>query len=282
MESCLRVAANEIRHKAQLVRVFEPVPHVTGSDAGLAQIFSTLVVNAVQALDEGQVEKNEVRVIIRAELEQVVIEVLDTGRGVPPDVANRVFEPFFTTRSVGEGAGLGLAICHRIVQDFGGTIALRARPERGTIAEVRFPAARTELKPTPVPAARVTQSERLRVLVVDDEVMLGAAVGRMVRGRHDVDRETSARVALARIEAGERWDVILCDLMMPELTGMELYEAVQKLVPSLASAFVFMTGGAFTARARAFVDAVPQPCLDKPFTRERLDAALLELRRRPK
>ncbi len=280
MESCLRVAANEIRHRGRLVRAFEHVPHVTGTDAGLAQLFSTLIVNAAQSLDEGSVESNEVRVVVRAEAGHVVIEVQDTGRGVPPELASRVFDPFFTTRAVGEGAGLGLSICHRIVQDHGGTISLRARPDRGTIFEVRLPAASTAPRPTPPPSSRARVSERLRVLVVDDEAMLGAAVERMVRGRHELERETSARAALVRIEAGERWDVILCDLMMPEMTGMELYEAVLERAPEQARSFLFMTGGAFTARARAFLDAVPQPRLDKPFGREELELLFAELRRR--
>jgi len=276
MESCLRVAANQIRHKARLVRAFEPVPRIMGSDAGLAQLFSNLVSNAVQSLDTDDVESNEVRVVVRAEGRQVVVEVHDTGRGVPPEIASRVFDPFFTTRSFGDGAGLGLAICHRIVQDHHGTISLRARPDRGTIVEVRLPTASAAISPTPRPFAKVTPEERLRVLVVDDEPLLGSAVARMLRGKHAIDREISARAALARVVAGERWDIIVCDLMMPELTGMDFYEAVLRVAPSQARAFVFMTGGAFTPRARTFLADVDQPRLDKPFTRDELDAALID------
>ena len=276
MESCLRVAANQIRHRARLVRAFEAVPRVMGSNAGLAQLFSNLVSNAAQSLDTDDVESNEVRVVVRAEGRQVVIEVQDTGRGVPPEIASRVFDPFFTTRSIGEGAGLGLAICHRIVQDHDGTISLRARPDRGTIVEVRLPTASTAMSSTPRPFAKLTPGERLSVLVVDDEPLLGSAVARMLRGKHALERETSARAALARVEAGERWDVILCDLMMPELTGMDLYEAVMRVAPAQACAFVFMTGGAFTPRARAFLAELNQPRLDKPFTRDELDAALID------
>jgi len=276
MESCLRVAANQIRHRARLVRAFEPVPRIMGSDAGLAQLFSNLVSNAVQSLDTDDVESNEVRVVVRAEGRQVVIEVQDTGRGVPPEIASRVFDPFFTTRSIGDGAGLGLAICHRIVQDHHGTISLRARPDRGTIVEVRLPTASAAMSPTPRPFAKVTPGERLRVLVVDDEPLLGSAVARMLRGKHALDRETSARAALARVQAGERWDIIVCDLMMPELTGMDFYETVLRVAPSQARAFVFMTGGAFTPRARTFLAEVSQPRLDKPFTRDELDAALID------
>ncbi len=276
MESCLRVAANQIRHKARLVRAFEPVPRIMGSDAGLAQLFSNLVSNAVQSLDTDDVVSNEVRVVVRPEGRQVVIEVHDTGRGVPPEIASRVFDPFFTTRSIGDGAGLGLAICHRIVQDHHGTISLRARPDRGTIVEVRLPTASAAISLTPRSFAKVTPGQRLRVLVVDDEPLLGSAVGRMLRGKHALDRETSARAALARVDAGERWDVILCDLMMPELTGMDLYEAVMCVAPSQARAFVFMTGGAFTPRARTFLADVDQPRLDKPFTRDELEMALID------
>ncbi len=104
----------------------------------------------------------------------------------------------------------------------------------------------------------------LKVLVVDDEPLLASAMERVL-SEHEVVAMTSARAALARIDGGERFDVILCDLMMPQMSGMEFHEELTKLDPKHLSALVFLTGGAFTASARDFLDKVEVPRIEKPF-----------------
>ncbi len=113
-----------------------------------------------------------------------------------------------------------------------------------------------------------------RILVVDDEPLVGKMIGRALSRHHDVTTLTSAREALARMVAGERFDLIRCDLMMPELTGMDLYEQVSALAPDQAERMVFLTGGAFTARARAFL--AHRPVLEKPFDLRALEALVGE------
>ncbi len=103
------------------------------------------------------------------------------------------------------------------------------------------------------------------MLVVDDEEMIGHLLQRALGTEHDVVVETSGRKAIARIAAGERFDVVLCDLMMPEVTGIEVHREATKLQPRLAADFVFMSGGAFTPEVRAFLDAVPDARIEKPF-----------------
>ena len=112
-----------------------------------------------------------------------------------------------------------------------------------------------------------------KILVVDDQPMLAKAIRRML-AVHDVTVTGSAQDALARVEAGERFDVILSDLMMPGMTGMELYSAIAARVPEQATRMVFMTGGAFTAQARTFFDEVGCPTLEKPFDKAGLLAVL--------
>src|SRR5690606_29490572 len=135
---------------------------------------------------------------------------------------------FFTTKPPGVGTGLGLTICQRLINGVGGSISVDSQLGRGTTFRVRLPSA-PEGEPgvgpaaTPLPVA----GRRGRVLVIDDEVMIGNAIGRALRGDHDVTSLTSASEALARIRGGERFDAIICDLMMPVMTGMEFHEGVR-------------------------------------------------------
>lgn len=270
IDSSVRMAHNEIRHSARLVKVYGDVPLVEGNEARLSQVFLNLLVNAAQALGEGQVERNEIRVETKRRGEdRVVVEVRDTGSGIPPHALPRIFDPFFTTKPIGVGTGLGLAICHRIVTAFGGEMEAESRPGEGT-------AIRTILRVATGTAGEhheqpwVTAQRRGKILLVDDEAVLGATVQRMLSPAHDVVCLTSARDALQRILAGERYDVVLCDLMMPDVTGMDLHAALSKQAPDQAEKMAFMTGGAFTDRAHDFLDRVHTPCIEKPFDSQSL------------
>src|SRR5688572_4589382 len=116
IDSSIRMAHNEIRHHARLVKVYGEVPLVEGNEARLSQVFLNLLVNAAHAVPEGHIDQNEIRVETRLLGEdRVVVEVRDTGTGIPAHALPRIFDPFFTTKPIGVGTGLGLAICHRIV-----------------------------------------------------------------------------------------------------------------------------------------------------------------------
>jgi PAS domain S-box-containing protein len=268
MESSLRMVWNEVRHRARLVKDYRETPPTYANEARLGQVFLNLVVNAAQAIPEGNAANNEIRVVTRTGDDgRAVIEVSDTGEGMPPRVAKRIFEPFFTTKLVGIGTGLGLSICQRIVHELGGSIEVDSAIGKGTTFRVSLPPGRPALEdelraaPTlPQPSAR-----RGRILVVDDEPAIGKAVQRVLALDHDVVSTTSAVEAQLRIARGERFDVIFLDLMMPQVTGQELYEALCREAPEQASAVVFLTGGAFTPAARRFLDQVPNQRIDKPF-----------------
>jgi CheY-like chemotaxis protein len=195
-----------------------------------------------------------------------VIEIGDTGCGIPPAVLKRVFEPFFTTKAIGEGTGLGLSICHGIISAFGGEIAVESTVGVGTTVRISVPPT-TDQAAVPVapatPAPKTTT--RPRLLVVDDDDRLRETVGRMLQKDHDVTLASQATQALELIEHGARFDVIVSDVMMPEMTGIDLYTELQRIDPRQASRVVFITGGAFTQSARDFLDAVSNPRLEKPF-----------------
>lgn len=266
MESTLRMAANELRHRAHIMKDYQPVPCIEGSEAKLGQVFMNLLVNAAQAMPEGAADKNEIRISTRSEGGKVVVEVTDTGQGIPPGILSRLFTPFLTTKPVGVGTGLGLSICHRIVTSFGGEIVAASEVGKGTTFKVSLLPSVSNPVTTPVPMPAVVAAPRRgKILVVDDEVMIAKAVVRALGPDHDVTTLQRARAAFERIEAGERFDLILCDLMMPEMTGMDLHREVHKKEPALANGIIFLTGGAFTPRAREFLDSVSNQRIEKPF-----------------
>ncbi|MEZ4407419.1 MAG: ATP-binding protein [Polyangiales bacterium] len=273
LESALEMAHNEIRHRARVVRDFDVVPPVEANEARLGQVFLNLLVNAAQAIpDEGPSEAHEVRVTLRHDLERrrIVAAVRDTGHGIDPEVLPRVFDPFFTTKPVGEGTGLGLAIVHGIVRSLGGDIEVESTPGSGSEFRVYLPVATQPPAPRRRSVPPPPSGARLRVLIVDDEPNLRSSLALIVGGEHDAFTEGSGRDALARVEAGERFDVILCDLMMPEVSGLDVYETLERVAPDQARRVVFLTGGAFTPRAQEFLGRVPNPRLEKPFDLDEL------------
>jgi signal transduction histidine kinase/CheY-like chemotaxis protein len=272
LELSMRMAQNEIRHRAKLRRVLDPVPAVMGNEARLGQVFLNLLVNAAQAIPEGNADANEIAVITRTgPAGQVIVEVCDTGDGIPADNLPRIFDPFFTTKPPGEGTGLGLSISHQIVTALGGAIAVKSEQSKGTTFTVTLPP--TAAMALVAPEVSDAHSDRrARVLSIDDEPMVGAFVRRILSAQHDVDAVTSAAAALTRIKAGERWDVILCDVMMPQMSGVELYWQIHALAPELAKKIIFLTAGAFTSSARSFMEMVPNARLEKPFDAQALRA----------
>jgi PAS domain S-box-containing protein len=282
LESTLRMAWNELRHRAKLVKRFGGVPDVEANEARLGQVFLNLIINAVHAIPPGSYDSNELRVSTSVDAAgRVVITIADTGAGIPPEVRPRLFTPFFTTKPVGVGTGLGLAISHRIVAQFGGTIAFDSEVGKGTAFHVALPAA---VRPAPPRAtARGTKAppppRRGAVLVIDDEEPLAHALRRFLSGDHEVTAVHGAREALELLRGGKRYDVILCDVMMPQVTGMELHAAVGELDPAQAARMVFLTGGAFTPPAREFLDRVPNRRIEKPFDLEDVRELVHELMR---
>ncbi len=266
MDASLRMADNEIRHRARVVRHYGGVPSVQARAERLGQVFLNLLVNAAQALPDGHAEHNSIRVSTRYQGERVIIEVADTGPGIPPAILGRVFDAFFTTKEVGSGTGLGLAISYRIVADLGGELSVDSEVGRGTTFRVSLP-----LGDTPGPAAGLPPSGpevvklRGRLLLVDDEPFILRVVNLVLGKDHEVVTRESAVEALALIAAGERFDLILCDLMMPQMTGEALHGELVRLAPEQAERMIFLTGGAFTPASQQFLADSSIEYIEKPF-----------------
>ncbi len=273
IESSLRMARNEIRHRARLVKEYgRDLGPVEGTESRLGQVFLNLIVNAAQAIPEGNADKNIIRVTTRRDpTRRIAVEIADTGSGIPPDALPRLFTPFFTTKAAGVGTGLGLAICHRIVTGLGGEIQVESEVGKGTTFRVLLPAATTtEAEEKPSLGRTMRAQRRARILVVDDEPMIGAVIRRSLVSEHEVVVTNEASDGLAMVRDGESFDVILCDLMMPQMTGMEFHGEMRKINAEYANRIIFLTGGAFTPAARAFLDEVGNQRVEKPFDPQHL------------
>ena len=277
IEAALKMAANEIRLRARVIRDFGEVPAVWASEGRLAQVFLNLLVNAAHAIAEGHADANAIEIRTFAEGDNAFVEVSDTGCGIAPEHLGRVFEPFFTTKDVGHGSGLGLPICRNIVTQFGGDIHVESAVGQGTKVLVRLPVQSKNASTLPATAGAavvadvaVPDARRGRILVIDDERAICRMMTQVLGANHDVVTATSGREARALLEKDVAFDVIICDLMMAEVTGMELHTWLAKREAGLASRVVFVTGGAFSPGAEAYLNSVTNPRLGKPFEMAKL------------
>lgn len=265
VEWAIRATAHEFRTRARVVRKLEPVPPVEADDVRLGQVIVNLLTNAAQAIPRGQAGSHEVTVATGLDAAgRVVITVRDTGAGIPEAVRAHIFEPFFTTKRDDGGTGLGLAICHGIVTALGGDISVESEEGRGTTVRVSLPPATAAATAALATAAPAPAAQSARVLVIDDEELLLSVMGRIL---HDYQVETTAdaRHALALIEGGQGFDVILVDVTMPLMSGIAFFQALRTTHPALAARVVFMSGGVFEADFEAFLDTVPNVRIGKPF-----------------
>ncbi len=276
LDSVAQMATSEVKHRARLVKEYGPLPAITGNDGKLFQVFLNLVINAAHAIPEGGVDENEIRLVTVEDARGwAVVEVRDTGGGIAPENLGRIFDPFFTTKPQGVGTGLGLSICLTLVRAHGGDITVESTVGRGTVFRVSLPPSRHEQGTRPEPAVAAVPT-RMRVLIVDDEPQVAAALGRLLED-HVVDIAHGGAQGLDLLLLGEQYDVIFCDLLMPELTGMDFHAEVSARLPALAHRFIFMTGGGFTPRAREFLANGAHRVLDKPFDKADVQRLMIEV-----
>lgn len=271
VDDAINMAFTEFRHRARLTKNLATGAYVRANGARLGQVLLNLLLNAAHALPEGKADKNFIQVETRIDGKQVHITVQDSGPGIPEEIRGRVFDAFFTTKPVGIGTGLGLSMAHSIVTDLGGVIRVDSEMGKGS----RF----TVSLPTSDPAGEdsddvlvdsLAAPEQARILVVDDEPLIAGALRRALRD-HTVEVAASGRAAIELL--GQRdYDLVFCDLMMPDLTGMDVYSWTEQERPGVEKRFVFMTGGIFTPRAKSFLESVrgKNRSIEKPFDLEKL------------
>ena len=267
LDCALSMASNEIRFRAELVTDFANLPRVIASEGKLSQVFLNLLVNAAHAIEPGHVESNRITVRTWEAIGSVYVEVRDTGSGMSPSTVGRIFEPFFSTKRVGAGAGLGLAICKTIVTECGGDIQIESTLGKGTCFVVRLPIAAERADE---PSRLASETPRAlpalcgRVLVVDDETLLVKLMTRLLVG-HEVVGVSSGEAAQALLENDQDFDLILCDLMMPDRSGIDVHKWLAQRNPLLAARMVFTSGGVFSELTDQYLIDSGVLKLEKPF-----------------
>jgi two-component system, cell cycle sensor histidine kinase and response regulator CckA len=278
LDESVAIARNHVVHRAVLDKQYGALPPVIGDRSAIGQVLLNLIINAAQALPEGRADVNRVSLTTYPQDGDVVVEVADTGSGIEPQLLPHIFDPFFTTKPIGEGTGLGLAVSCRIVADHGGRIEVDSEPGRGSVFRVVLPTASPQLQTRAAePAVEHVVDQRAargRVLVIDDVAAIGATIVAALSA-HDVTVVARPSEAFALLAANQSFDVILCDLLMPELGGRGVFERLKADWPQLAANVVFMTGGAFTPESREFLSRLPHRVLMKPFSIAELEAAVM-------
>jgi PAS domain S-box-containing protein len=281
LDASINMAWNEIRHRARLVKDYGEVPPVHANESRLGQVFLNLLVNAAQALQVGGATENEIRVRVALDAGgRVAIEVSDTGPGIAHEILGRIFDPFFTTKPVGVGTGLGLWICQGIVTSLGGELAVHSERGRGATFTVSLEPHDYLAGVRGGGAHSIESRIQGRVLVIDDELAVGRVLRESLGDDHEVVVSTSGREALELLRRDPSFDVVLCDLMMPDVSGIEVYETLRDEKSPALDRFLFMTGGAFTSKAREFLDGVAEAPIDKPFDVDDLRRRILDKRAR--
>ncbi len=278
LDSSINVAMNELKGRARVIRDFGPVPRVVADSARLGQLFLNLLLNAAQALSDQARDKNEVRIVLRADPGgQARVEISDTGQGIAPDIIGRIFEPFFTTKPFGVGTGLGLSICQSIVTSMGGELTVESTLGHGSTFRVvlRLPLAadaKNDIERAMEPGAAAA-----RVLVVDNEIALAVALKKVLDEDHDVTAVTTAEQALNLLLDGSPFDAIVCDVLMPGTSGIDLFKQLQERRADVARRIIFMTGASSMARVTEFFRTVDNVCIDKPVDVPRLRRLIREM-----
>ena len=264
LRTAIHMSESEFRYRARLIEEFEGAGVVWGNETRLVQVFLNLIINAAQSFRSDDPDSNCITVRAFSEGTRTICEIEDNGTGITPENLDRIFHPFFTTKPVGVGTGLGLSICHGLVYSMEGTLSVQSESGRGSCFRVSLVKSEDQ---APRSAHRLPSNNpvgRARVLVVDDEPLILRSVARLLQDQHDVEIATNGKEALAMMDNFGPFDLVVCDLMMPVMTGMDLHAEIARRDAEAASRFVFLTGGAFTEQARRFLASVDNPTLDKP------------------
>jgi PAS domain S-box-containing protein len=288
IEKAARMAHHVMQYRARFVCEPIDVPDIVGGPGRVSQVLLNLLINAAHAIPSGDAERNEIRVAARVVSDGLVrISVSDTGKGIDRALLARIFDPFVTTKPLGEGTGLGLYVCHNIVTALGGAIWVESRLGVGSTFHVDLPIFRAA--GAPQKAADLSQTVAVlhgdeattrgparvrKLLIIDDEPSIITFM-RHALAPYDVATVRCGRDGIAALE-GRTFDAVLCDLVMPDLSGVQVYEYVRTQRPELAQRFLFITGGAIGEVAPE-LSGFAVPILYKPFSVRDLRAAVGQL-----
>jgi signal transduction histidine kinase/CheY-like chemotaxis protein len=286
VRSALKVTAPQLRHVARVEESLGPAPTVDGEEAALVQVLGNLLVNAAHAVAARGGGLGTVRVRTFAaetgatETGAAIVEVSDDGVGLSPEAVRRLGEPYFTTRAREGGQGLGLFVSRGILTAHGGRLEIESQLGVGTTMRVVLPAramasaqAPANATPEPAPVSGSAAPSRGRLLLVDDDPAVLRSLARALKARWSVVGVSSGREALEAIERDPP-DVLVCDLMMPGMSGIEVAEALRRTNPALLARTLFLTGGAVDEASARFLQRADVRHEIKPVRLEALERAL--------
>jgi len=277
IDRATKMTSNEIRHRAQLEVECPPGILILGNRGRILQVLINLLTNAAHAIEPGFSESNFIRVTVQRREGRVLLEVTDSGSGIQPEIADRIFEPFVTTKGVGFGMGMGLSITRNVLQGMGGTIEVAYSSPEGTTFGLTLQPYEQESEEAPdsyaeAEAVSGREDSRLNVLIIDDEERVLAYLKNAL-SHHDVSVEIDGRKAVDRASTGD-FDIVLCDLMMPRMSGMEVYSELKERSPNVASRMLFMTGGVFAEKVAEFLETLPGRWIEKPINFGELESRI--------
>ena len=284
LDDTLELRAYELRVRGIDVRreYDESLPDTMADAHQLQQVFLNLITNAEQAMEQKEGHHHRLTVRTRRAGDSIRIEVEDTGAGIPANLIERIFNPFFTTKPTGSGTGLGLSISLGIVREHEGKIWAENSPNGGArfVVEIPVTEPRTSGEHASVAHVQPLGNDSLRVLVVDDEASVRVSLQRYLAGKgHQVETTASGEDALVRLK-GSKYDAVILDMRMPDLSGEQLFERLRSNDPSHAERVIFTTGDLVNEQMRRFLDGTGRPCVSKPFEFASFDQALPAARRR--
>lgn len=267
LEGAMELVGHELRHRGRLTTNYADVPPINASAAHLEQVFLHLLVHAAQSLPED--DSAEVRIeLMPLEPAEVMVAVTIVGRALAPAVLSNVFEPFFSAQDETGDTRVGLPFCRAVVSAMGGELVAESDATTGTTFRVMLPVGVLESEPPPSETASIRpgpRSERPTVLVVDDDPGIGGALSVALEDSCEVTFLASALEARDRLISGDRYDVVFCDMMMPDLDGAALWEVLHRVRPEQAARFVFMTAAGAHPKVAEFFQRTGAKRLDKPF-----------------
>jgi nitrogen-specific signal transduction histidine kinase len=272
LESVVELVGHEVHHRGRLTTHFENVPQVVANESKLEQICLGLLLFAAQMLPDDAPLRHAVRLNLESdERHFAVLEIVCEGCELDASMVEQLFDPF---AQGGESSpkGFGLSVCSSLIEQLGGHLVAEPLPGTGLLLRTTIPclsvprpseSSLTSRPPSSVPGLR---RGRARLLLVDDDPGVGKALHQLLEGEHDVKCFESPQAALQELLNERGYDLVFCDLMMPKLSGMDLFEVLRYNRPGYEAKLVFMTGGAFTPAATRFLAQVPNQRIEKPFS----------------
>jgi signal transduction histidine kinase/CheY-like chemotaxis protein len=284
IDQVVRIVGREISSRGVIERDYaDDLPKLVVPRTRLVQVITNILINAAHAIREVERQVHRVRVSIRADDEYVAISISDTGPGIPPESIERIFDPFFTTKRESVGTGLGLSISRSILQKLDGDlivesvhgvgatfIALIPLPDKQAIRDAYLYSS---------PSISITAiTERATIMVVDDDERVLRAYSRVLRNGYDVILASDGQEAIDLLSSGSRPDVLISDLLLPEVDGVELFQWLESQRPTLARATIFVSAATTVPHYAEFCQKLSNPILEKPVSKERLLSAIEQAR----